>query len=46
MMSINTLHPLPFVAAGSPREKHISTALLSPPISSIAIDLGEGLKIE
>jgi hypothetical protein len=48
MMGINTPHPLPFVAAGSPHEKHISIALLSPPISNIARDLrrdlGEGLK--
>jgi hypothetical protein len=39
MMGINTPHPLPFVAAGSPHGKHISTALLSPPISSITKDL-------
>jgi hypothetical protein len=39
VMGINTPHPLPFGAAGSPHEKHISTALLSPPISSIARDL-------
>jgi hypothetical protein len=32
MMGINTPHPLPFVTAGSPHEKHISIALLSPPI--------------
>jgi hypothetical protein len=29
-MGIKTPHPLPFGAAGSPHEKHISTALLSP----------------
>jgi hypothetical protein len=39
MMGINTPHPLPFVDAGSPHEKHISIALLIPPISSIARDL-------
>jgi hypothetical protein len=39
MMGINTPHPLLFVAAVSPHEKHISIALLSPPISSIARDL-------
>jgi hypothetical protein len=39
MMGINTPHPLPFVVVGSPHEKYISTALLSPPISSIARDL-------
>jgi hypothetical protein len=39
MMGINTPHPLPFVAAGFPHEKHISTALLSPPIFSIERDL-------
>jgi hypothetical protein len=38
-MDINTPHPLPFGAAASPHEKHISTALLSPHISSIARDL-------
>jgi hypothetical protein len=38
-MGINTPHPLPFGVAGPPHEKHISTALLSPPISSIARDL-------
>jgi hypothetical protein len=39
MMGINTPHPLQFVVVGSPHEKHISTALLIPPISSIARDL-------
>jgi hypothetical protein len=39
VMGINTPHPLPFVAASSPHEKHMSTTLLSPPISSIAKDL-------
>jgi hypothetical protein len=39
VMGINTPHPLPFVAAGSPHEKHISTTLLSPPISSVERDL-------
>jgi hypothetical protein len=39
MMGIDTPHPLPFVAAGSPHEKPISTALLSSPISSITRDL-------
>jgi hypothetical protein len=48
-MSINTPHPLPFGAADSPHEKHISTVLLSPPISSSKRfekrrDLGERLK--
>jgi hypothetical protein len=48
-MGINTPHPLPFGVAGSPHEKHISTALLSPSISSSKRfekrrDLGEGLK--
>jgi hypothetical protein len=38
-MGINTPHPLPFGAAGSPDEKRISTALLSPLITSIARDL-------
>jgi hypothetical protein len=41
-MGINTPHPLPFVVAGSPHEKHISTTLLSLPISSIARDLRRG----
>jgi hypothetical protein len=36
MMGINTPHPLPFVVVGSPHEKHISTTLLTPPVSSIA----------